>query len=73
VPDSLWRSLNWQAVVFYAALGALNLAVAFHASERVWVSFKAFGLTLATMIFVALQLLWLSRRLASAGESAAAS
>ncbi|HTV77256.1 MAG TPA: inner membrane-spanning protein YciB [Steroidobacteraceae bacterium] len=57
-----WRMLNAQSVIFYALLGALNLLVAFNLSERAWVSFKLFGLTLATAVFMAAQVLWLTRR-----------
>jgi len=62
VPEATWRRLNALWVLFYAALGALNLLVAFNASERVWVNFKVFGLTLVTLVFVALQVGWLARR-----------
>jgi intracellular septation protein len=62
VPASVWRWLNALWVVFYALLGGLNLVVAFNASERVWVNFKVFGLTLATLIFVGVQVGWLARR-----------
>ena len=62
IPESIWRRLNALWVVFYAALGGLNLLVAFNASERVWVNFKVFGLTLVTLVFVAVQVAWLARR-----------
>ncbi len=62
VSDASWRWLNLWSAAFYGALGALNLAVAHYASERAWVNFKIFGLTLLTFAFVALQLLWLSTR-----------
>ena len=62
VSDALWRRLNGWSAAFYGALGALNLAVAHYASERAWVNFKMFGLTLLTFVFVALQVLWLSTR-----------
>jgi intracellular septation protein len=62
VAPGLWRRLNGLWVVFYAALGALNLAVAFNASERAWVNFKVFGLTTITFAFVGAQLFWLFRR-----------
>jgi intracellular septation protein len=58
-----WRWLNAASVVFYALLGALNLLVAFNASERTWVNFKLFGLTAATAVFAGLQLAWLARHL----------
>ncbi|HKZ74629.1 MAG TPA: inner membrane-spanning protein YciB [Steroidobacteraceae bacterium] len=68
VAAASWRRLNGLWVVFYAALGALNLAVAFHASERAWVNFKVFGLTIATFAFVGGQLFWLVRRAGTAAN-----
>ena len=62
IPPAVWRRLNWLWVVFCAALGALNLLVAFLASERTWVNFKVFGLFIATFAFMVAQALWLSRR-----------
>ncbi len=62
VPDTTWRRLNGLWIAFYALLGALNLVVAFNASERTWVNFKVFGLTAATVVFVAFQVVWLTRR-----------
>jgi intracellular septation protein len=62
VPDTIWRRLNLLWVLFYACLGALNLVVAFNATERVWVNFKVFGLTFATFVFVGAQVMWLTRR-----------
>jgi intracellular septation protein len=66
-----WRRINALWVIFYALLGALNLVVAFHASERTWVNFKLFGLTSVTVLFMAAQVAWLAKRLESpASESA---
>jgi intracellular septation protein len=62
VSQSIWRRLNGLWVAFYAALGAANIFVAFHASERAWVNFKVFGLTLITLAFVGGQIFWLARR-----------
>jgi len=62
VSHATWRRLNGLWIAFYALLGALNLLVAFNASERAWVNFKVFGLTAATALFVALQVIWLTRR-----------
>ena len=45
VSGALWRRLNGWSALFYALLGAANLAVAYNASERTWVHFKVFGLT----------------------------
>ena len=68
VSGAQWRRMNAFSAVFYLLLGALNLVVAYQASERTWVYFKLFGLAVLTFLFVALQVLWLSR---SAGELAA--
>jgi intracellular septation protein len=62
VPKTAWRKLNAVWVVFYGVLGGLNLALAYYASERVWVNFKVFGLTLLTLVFVAAQVIWLTRQ-----------
>ena len=68
-----WRRMNGWSAVFYAVLGVLNLAVAYVASERTWVYFKLFGLALLTFLFVALQVLWLSRAAAAPPASTPAS
>ncbi|MGH8208944.1 MAG: inner membrane-spanning protein YciB, partial [Steroidobacteraceae bacterium] len=73
VPASAWRRLNTLWVLFYGLLGGLNLAVASYASERVWVNFKVFGLTMITLVFVGLQVIWLTRHGATAPESSAPS
>lgn len=62
IPTRLWRRLNALWVAFYAVLGVLNIEVAYHASERTWVNFKVFGLTIATAVFIFAQALWLARR-----------
>jgi intracellular septation protein len=68
VSAAQWRVLNGWSVGFYALLGALNLAVAYGASERAWVYFKLFGLAMLTFVFVALQLLWLYSRASAPPE-----
>jgi len=73
VSARLWRRMNGASAAFYALLGALNLAVAYGASERAWVYFKMFGLALLTFAFVAAQLLWLSSRAAALPPGASAS
>jgi intracellular septation protein len=62
LPRALWLRLSWIWAGFYAALGGLNLWVAFNASESAWVNFKVFGLTAAMFVFALLQALWLSSR-----------
>jgi intracellular septation protein len=67
-----WRRLNLASAGLYALLGALNLVVAYNASERAWVNFKVFGLTLLTFAGIALQLLWLGTRAGAARPDAGA-
>ncbi|HEY6451485.1 MAG TPA: septation protein IspZ [Steroidobacteraceae bacterium] len=62
LPRALWLKLNWFWVLFYAALGAINLWIAYHLSERAWVNFKFFGLTAAFALFAVLQVAWLASR-----------
>jgi intracellular septation protein len=70
VAPAVWRRLNWVWILFYSFLGILNLVIAFNASERTWVNFKVFGLTLATFLFIGAQIAWLSRRGAATVQSA---
>jgi intracellular septation protein len=70
LPLSLWRKLNWMWALFYALLGAANLAVAYGAAERVWVDFKVFGLSAAFFVFIMLQALWLNARAQASGTAA---
>lgn len=68
IPRRDWLRLNLAWVAFYGVMGAANLLVAFNASERTWVTFKVVGITAATLVFVLLQSLWLSRRASVANE-----
>jgi intracellular septation protein len=62
LPRALWLRLNWLWVAFYAALGVINLWIAYHRSERTWVNFKFFGLTAAFAVFAMAQAAWLASR-----------
>jgi intracellular septation protein len=68
LPAGGWRRLNRVWAAFFAALGALNLVVAYRYSTDVWVQFKVFGLLGLTVAFVVLQSVWLGR---VAGEPSA--
>jgi len=58
--------LDWAWAIFLAAMGALNIWVAFTFSESAWVYFKLFGLTGLTLVFGLLQGLWVVRSLKTA-------
>lgn len=62
LPRAVWLRLNWIWVGFYALLGAINLWFAYQRSERAWVNFKFFGLTVAFALFAMLQAAWLASR-----------
>jgi intracellular septation protein len=62
LPVSVWRGLNLSWVVFFAALGAANLYVAFR-YETIWVDFKVFGSMGLTLLFVIVQMAVISRYL----------
>jgi len=55
-----WKRLNLIWVVFFAAVGCINLYVAFAYSEATWVKFKLFGMFGITIVFVIIQTVWLT-------------
>jgi len=71
-PDAVWRTLGWAWVGFFAAMGVLNLYVAFNFSTDAWVSFKMWGSLGLTLVFTLAQGVYLSKHLqqpADAGGS----
>jgi len=65
-PDAVWRTLGWAWVLFFAAMGALNLYVAFNFPTDVWVSFKMWGSLGLTLAFTLAQGVYLSKHMAPA-------
>jgi len=63
LPPSAWTTLMWSWSGFFAALGVLNLFVAYNYSESTWVNFKVFGVTGLMLVFVLIQGLLLARNL----------
>jgi intracellular septation protein len=57
-----WLAINSLWACWFAALAAANLFVAHHFAEGVWVNFKVFGITIAMLIFMIPQVIWLSGR-----------
>lgn len=66
----VWYTLNWIWIVFFTALGIINLYVAYNFSEAFWVSFKLYGMLGLTAAFAIGQAFWLSSKLPA--EDAAA-
>lgn len=69
LPDRLWKGLNRSWIAFFAAMGALNLYVAYGFSEEAWVNFKLFGGMGLMLLFVLAQGLVISRYLPKEKES----
>jgi len=57
-----WSAINLMWVVWLLLLAGLNLYVARNFAESVWVNFKVFGISIAMMIFMLPQVLWLSAK-----------
>ena len=63
LPDPVWDKLNLAWGLFFAAMGALNLYVAFNFPLELWVNFKLFGFMGLMIAFIIVQSLFLSRYL----------
>ena len=63
LPDPVWRLVNFSWVGFFAAMGCLNLWVAFNFSTATWVNFKLFGGLGLMVVFVLLQAFYLNKHI----------
>ena len=61
LPDAAWRVMNWSWIGFFAAMGVINLWVAYSFDTDTWVNFKLFGGIGLMVLFVLGQALYLSR------------
>ena len=70
LPAAVWVRLNFAWVLFFLAMGLLNLYVVYRFDTETWVNFKLFGLMGLTLLFVLGQALYLARHLGEgrAGE-----
>lgn len=55
VPGAVWERLNMAWGVFFAAVGGLNLFVAYTFPTPVWVNFKLFGIMGLMLLFIVAQ------------------
>lgn len=69
LPDAVWLKLNRAWVLFFAAMGVLNLYVAYHFSTSAWANFKVFGVTGLIVVFTLAQGLYLGKHLPEPDES----
>ena len=58
-----WRVINALWAFWFAFLAAANIYIARNFSEGVWVNFKVFGISVAMVIFMIPQVIWLNGRI----------
>ena len=63
LPEVIWIRLNMSWVLFFAAMGMLNLYVVYNFDTETWVDFKLFGLMGFTLAFVVAQGFYLVRHM----------
>lgn len=63
LPDPVWTRIGISWALFFAAMGLINLYVAFNFSTSTWVNFKLFGGTGLMFVFVIGQSMYLSKYL----------
>lgn len=63
LPEPVWLQLLWSWSGFFAAMGLLNLWVAYEFDTDTWVNFKLFGGMGLMLVFVIAQGLYLSRHI----------
>ncbi|OWW21129.1 septation protein A [Noviherbaspirillum denitrificans] len=61
LPDPVWQRLSLSWAAFFAAMGVINLYVAYSFPTSVWVNFKLFGFTGLMIAFVVAQSVFLSK------------
>lgn len=70
LPARVWHRLNFAWVAFFAAMGLLNLWVAYSFSTDIWVDFKLFGGIGLMLLFTLAQGLYLNRYLKDDAQDA---
>src|SRR3989344_3216402 len=78
LPANVWKRLNLSWGLFFIALGALNIYVAFYygldldeeTRRSLWVNFKVFGLLGITLVFVVVQAFFMTRHMQEKPEGA---
>ncbi|MDR7331404.1 septation protein A [Roseateles asaccharophilus] len=63
LPDPVWARLNLAWVLFFAAMGVVNLYVAYNFSTSAWANFKVFGVTGLILLFTLAQGVYMSKHL----------
>lgn len=72
LPDAIWNRLNTAWALFFAAVGCVNLYVAYNWPTETWVTFKVFGIFGLLIAFVILQSIYLGRHMKTPAKEGAA-
>ena len=62
LPRSWWALLNVAWAVWFAVLAVANIYIARNFTEDFWVNFKVWGITLAMLVFMIPQVIWLNAK-----------
>jgi len=71
LPEVVWTRLSIMWIVFFSAVGVINLFVAFSFDFDTWMDFKLFGLMGLTIGFIIIQAFYLSRHAQEQPETTA--
>ena len=63
LPDKVWQRLNFAWVAYFAAMGLINLWVAYTFSTDAWASFHSFGSLGLSVLFIVGQFAYLSKHM----------
>jgi intracellular septation protein len=69
VPAPVWTRLLWAWIAFFAAIGVVNIAVAYSVPTDTWVTFKLVGLFGLTMLFTLGVGVYLARHMKEAPDA----
>jgi len=61
LPNAVGKKVNLAWVVFFILLGTINLYVAYTFSDDIWVNFKLYGISVATLVFSLAQSIYLMK------------
>lgn len=64
-----WARLNLIWVLFFVAMGCVNIYVAYNFPEEFWVKFKVFGLMGITVVFMLAQSFWMLSKMDLADDT----
>lgn len=69
LPPEAWVAMNRAWILFFLAMGALNLAVAYTVATPTWVNFKVFGATGLMVVFIVAQMAWVNKTWPQAADT----